>query len=42
MLPNFFKKYIVSVTFKFFLYPSQCLSVNVNIEHCLKLGRVII
>lgn len=23
MLPNFFKKYIVCVTFKFFLYPSH-------------------
>lgn len=31
---------IVSATFKF-LYPSQCLSIHVNIQHCLKLGNVI-
>lgn len=41
MLPNFFKKCIVSVTLKFFLYLSQCLSVYVKIQHCLKLGSVI-
>lgn len=40
MLPNFFKKYIVCVTFKFFLYPSQCLSINFDI-HSIILNLVV-